>query len=139
MPFPRIDACIICEGVRREINNKHILLGYYGITPYVQVSLTNLQAPAILCFVFSGGSGQPGVYDLSLRLTDQTGKVISNPTNAPDIKGVSVTFAPSTNVFFTFQGILSQAGRYEIALWVNGVQHYTTTLGIGLAPKGMLQ
>src|SRR5579862_9406236 len=113
MPFPRIDTCIICEGVRREINNKHTLLGYFGIAPYVQVSLGNLEAPAVLCFVFSGGSGEPGLYDLSIRLTGPAGGIVSNPQNAPDIKGVSVTSAPLTNIFFFFYGVLSQPGRYE--------------------------
>ncbi len=56
-PFPKIVACLICEGVRLEQNNKATFLGVYGITPFVEISLGNLAAPTQLGFVLFGAAG----------------------------------------------------------------------------------
>jgi hypothetical protein len=139
MAFPKIDTCIVCEGVRQEINNKHILLGFFGITPYVRVFIKTFQIPVSLCFVFCGGHQQPQAnrFNLDLRLSDSRGNTLSTPSTSPGIKGAQLQSTNVTNVFFAFHGMLSEPGVYHVALLVNGVEHYATTVNIELPTQGI--
>jgi len=131
MAFPKIDACLVCEGVRPELQNKSILLGFFGIAPYVQVLLRDFNLPGTLCFVFCGAGGSGGKYDVSLRLTDPQGRVISNPQTSPDIRGGELAANRSTsNIFMTFHGPMGQPGKYNVTLVVNGSDHYSTAIDI---------
>jgi hypothetical protein len=130
MAFPKIDACIVCESARPELFNKHILLGFFGITPHVRIRIKEFQKPASLCFVFCGGGGPARNYRLGLRLTDPLGATVSNPANAPDVEGELGEKRTSTNVLMGFQGLLGKPGRYRVALVVDGVEHYSTTVDI---------
>jgi len=130
MAFAKIDACLVCEGVRPELNNKNILLGFFGIAPYVQVRLPNISTPASLCFVFCGGAAE-GKFNIRLRLDDPTGTEVTNPTNSPHIKdGVLMSGKGSTNIFLAFQGILGRFGTFRVGLLVDDVEQYSTTVGI---------
>lgn len=130
MPFPRIEACLVCEGAREEVHNKHVLLGFFGITPHVQIRMGNFQSPAVLCFVFCGGPGSAGTYDVSLQLTDPQGLVVSNPSASPDIRNGRLEDRLNTNIFMGFHGLLTVPGRYRVALVVNGAEHYSSTVDV---------
>jgi hypothetical protein len=133
MPVAPIDVCFVCEAVRPELNNKTILLGFYGLTPYVKVRFGNLQLNASLCFVFSGGptSVREKYSDIRLRIFDPTGVEVTNDKNAPPIKdGMLGGGAGGTNLFLSFFGVLGKTGIFRVALVVNGVEHYSTTIGI---------
>jgi hypothetical protein len=134
MPFPKIDVCIVCEGVRPEQHNKNLLLGYFGITPYVTVVYPNVQNPAVLFFVFSGGGGTPANYDLKLSLIDPNGVELSTPQTSPPIKAGALGAAPVSNVFFGFHGVLGRAGRFRVGLIVDGVIHFESTVDIKQVP-----
>ena len=130
MAFAKIDACLVCEGARPELNGKNILLGFFGVTPHVRVRFVNLNAPASLCFVFSGGSSG-GKFNLRLRLIDPTGVEVTNPTNSPPIEnGVLDSTKSGTNIFLAFLGVLGRAGTFRVGLIVDGVEHYSTTVDI---------
>lgn len=130
MAFAKIDVCLVCEGVRPELNNKNILLGFFGIAPYVTVRFVNVHAPATLCFVFSGGSST-GKFNARLRMIDPTGAEITNPTNSPAIKdGVLNSGKGGTNIFMGFQGVLGNIGTFRVGLIVDEVEHYSTTFGV---------
>ena len=45
MAFPKIDACIVCEGARLEVNNKHVLLGFFGIAHTCKSGLERFNSP----------------------------------------------------------------------------------------------
>jgi hypothetical protein len=133
MTFPKIETCIICEGVRQERYNKHIILGYYGIAPHVTVILGSVREPATICFIFAGGSDDDsgGKYDVTLQIRNPTGMVISTPSNLPQIKGAVLKSGDMpANVFFTFQGVFGMEGIFSLDLSVNGVNHYHTRLGV---------
>jgi len=57
MRFPKIDCCVVCEGIRQEIMNKFVLLGFFGITPHVQLTIKDFKIPVSFCFIGDvGGS-----------------------------------------------------------------------------------
>jgi len=125
MPFPKIDACIVCEGIRQEIHSKSIILGYYGITPYVRVRIKDFSQPVTLCFVFTGGAGA-GSYHLKLELIHSSGFVPENKF-ASVISGQLMPEIPVTNAMFAFQGVM-KPGRYNLALIVDGIAHFKSSV-----------
>jgi hypothetical protein len=129
MSFPKIDTCIVCENIRPELNHKTILLGFFGITPYVLVELADFKQLVSLCFVSCGAGGPPLRCErVQLRLTDPSGAVISNPTNAPDIVGgLLAGDRTTTNIFMGFVGFVTHPGQYGVALVADGVERYSTT------------
>jgi hypothetical protein len=135
MDFPKIDACIICEAVRAEPQNKNLLLGFFGIAPHVQVLLKDFNLPATLCFVFCGGRGSAGKFDIGLRLTDPQGLVVSNSDTAPEIKGGELGNRTATNIFMGFHGRLGKPGKYTVSLIVNGAEHYTAIVDVLQIPS----
>jgi hypothetical protein len=135
MPLPKIDACLICEGVRPELQNKNILLGFYGIAPHVLIWLRDFNIPAAFVFAFCAGRGDAGTYDIELRLIDPQGQQVSNPETSPSIKGGQlVPDRSTTNIFMGFQGRLGKPGTYRVSLMVDGKEHYSTTIDIMPAP-----
>jgi hypothetical protein len=114
-----------------EVNSKHILLGYFGIAPYVHVLLENVNAPATLCFVFTGGAAPAGKYDFALSLIDPAGKELSNSQTSPPIHGGTVSAGVgSFNIFLAFQGVLGTEGIFQVSLMVDGLMKYRASLGI---------
>lgn len=67
MNFPKIDACIVCEGVRREEFGKHVLLGFYGVTPHVHILIQNFQAPS--CCVLYFAVARETLYNMQESMT----------------------------------------------------------------------
>jgi hypothetical protein len=129
MAFPQIVACIVCEGVRAEILNKHTLLGFFGVAPDLRVNVKDFRLPSTLMFVFCGGAGE-GKFNLQLRVSDSSGAMLSN--SAPyTIEGELFRGRPNTTVFFGFQGVLGKAGKFRVSLMVDNVEHYFTTVDIG--------
>jgi hypothetical protein len=141
MDFPKINACIVCESARPELNNKYVLLGFFGITPHVRMLIQDFSQPVTICFVFSGGPGTGGKYDVSLRLVDPAGIAVSDNNTVPSIKGgVLGANRNNINVFMGFYGLLGEPGQYTVTLLINNVAHYSTTLGIDRAPvEGVLR
>jgi hypothetical protein len=132
MAFPKIDACIVCEGAREEILSKFILLGFFGIAPHARVAIRDFKLPVALCFVFCGGRGE-GKFNVGMRVTDLQGAAI--PGQSPDLINAEVKKEkPSTSVFMTFLGAVQKPGRYRVALLVNNVEHYSTTVDIDQMP-----
>jgi hypothetical protein len=135
MDFPKIETCFVCEGVRAELNNKHILLGFFGVAPHVRVWLQDFTRPATLCFVFCGGTGPGGTYNIGLRLTDSQGTVVTNTNTAADIKNGTLGPGRSvTNIFMGFNGMLGRPGKYRVELLIDGVSHYSTTVDLEPVP-----
>lgn len=128
MGFPKIDVCIVCEGVREEARNKHILLGFFGIAPYVVVQLKDFSLRATLCFVFSGGPGE-GSFRVRLQLTSPSGVVLTGNNFPWEMPGSLSRDAKGTNVYMAFQGVVGP-GRHRVSLFVDNVEHYATTIDL---------
>jgi hypothetical protein len=131
MAFPKIDTCILCEGVREEINRKYILLGFYGICQHVRVLVKDFQIPLTFCFVFCGGEGE-GKFNLDFRVRDAAGATINNTLPSAVVGAEVFKNVPNTTVFFTFQGTFAKSGDYNISLIVDNVEHYSATLYLRL-------
>ena len=129
MAFTKIETCLICEAARPELRNKHILIGFFGMAPYKQITIGDFKLPVSLCFVFCGGAGRAGRHTIGIRLSDPNGKVISNPQNAPDVAGPIIA-RTYTNLFMGFHGSVTVPGEYQVTLIVDGKKHYSTTLDL---------
>jgi hypothetical protein len=132
MAFPKVEVCIVCEGARPEIQNKYILLGFFGIAPYVRIHIKDFKLPVSLCFVFCTDEGVEGKHSIDLRLADHQGNVLSNSIQG--IKDQEAKPSPSTNIFMAFQGLPGQPGEYRVALVVDGREHYSTTITLENPP-----
>ena len=51
MPFPNFDYCLLCDGVRFEVGNKFTILGFYGLTPNIEVFVSNPAIATSLAFL----------------------------------------------------------------------------------------
>jgi uncharacterized protein DUF6941 len=129
MAFPKIDVCIVCEGVRQEILSKHTLLGFFGISPHVRIGIKNFGLPLAICFVFCGGEGE-GKFKLQLRITDSSGATIPNAMQSV-VEGELRKGIPTTTVFFLFQGVVGKPGDYRASLLVDNQEHYSAPFKVG--------
>ena len=89
MPFPNIGNCIIADDFRAEVGNKGSILGYLGISPYVDIILDSANVTLHeLAFILLGDSGDAGNYSMSFTITSEDGSIIAQntpvPTNIPD-------------------------------------------------------
>src|SRR5258708_6204642 len=74
MPFPKIHSCVMCEGVRPEENGKSTIVGFLGITPYVEIAVQDLSKKVQrLTFLFLGMGGL-GKFKLICRVVRLSGK-----------------------------------------------------------------
>jgi hypothetical protein len=121
MPFPRIDACLVCELARPEAMGKFSVLGYYGIAPYVHIQVHNFGIALSLTFLFAGGPGS-GHFRIGLRITAPNGATF----DAPGVEGDILAQANLTNIFMGFQGVLPGPGDYTATLLANDAQQFQT-------------
>jgi len=130
MPFPTINACIVCEFARPEVGNKTILLGYYGIAPHVRIQVQDFALPVQLCFVFAGGPGH-GHFRMDLKVTSHNGATF----DAPGVEGDMSPEASVSNIFMGFQGVLPGPGDYTASLLVNGKAQYQAAFALDPGPQ----
>lgn len=118
---------MVCEGARQEILGKHTLLGFFGVTPYVQVAIKDFKIPLAFVFVFAGGPGS-GRFRIDLRVIGPNGVPLVNSQQG--VEGELLSNRPNTTIILGFQGAGPGPGPYGIELLVNGAQVFTTTLNI---------
>ena len=129
MPFPIIDACLLCDLVRPEALGKHSVLGYYGIAPYTQITIQNFAQPVGITFVFAGGPGD-GHFRIDLRITAPNGAIF----DAPGFEGDLTEQTTGTNIFVGFLGVLPGPGEYTATLLVDGARQFQTRFRLQQAP-----
>jgi hypothetical protein len=128
MAFPEIHCCVVCEGVRQEVMQKHILLGVFGAVPHVQIGIPRFDLPMNLWFAFFGGAGE-GKFRCSLELHDENNVVLSNRVEN-SVEGELDPQKINTSVFLAFSGVVPSPGKYRIGFLVNGKQHYSSTMQV---------
>jgi hypothetical protein len=125
MALPKIRTCLVCEAVRAEVGGKWTLLGFFGVTPDVQVSIANFAFPVTLCFAFVGGDGS-GRVRASIRVLTPSGKEISGTA----VDGELAPGKLASMFFMNFQSVLPGAGRYTVVLDMNGQEGYRDTFSL---------
>jgi hypothetical protein len=55
VPFPNSTYCIVCEGVRPELGGKVSILGFFGVTPNVDIGVGKLEQPLGLAVLVGFG------------------------------------------------------------------------------------
>lgn len=125
MAFPTIQACFLCELVRPEPMGKFSVLGYYGLTPYARVGVSNFSLPLLLCFVFAGGQGS-GHFRIELRITAPNGASFEAQPAEGDLSAHSTL----SNIFMGFNGILPGPGEYTVSLLVDGAPYFQTQFAL---------
>lgn len=56
MPFPPFTYCIICEAVRPEMGGKITILGFFGLTPNVDIAVGRLDQPLTVSIIIGFGA-----------------------------------------------------------------------------------
>ncbi len=75
---PKINYCIVCDDVRTEIHNKITLLGFFGVTPDVEIIVKDFNKPIEkITFVISAGKGK-GSYPVSCEILDYKSEIIKS-------------------------------------------------------------
>ena len=134
MAFPEIVNFIICEDVRREVDGKASLMGFYGAAPDIRILFKTEAAPygmERLAFYFRSAPGGEGKYNVVLQILDEKKDiVISSPEAACPIKNPRY----NTVLVFKLRDIkFPRLGAYSINLIMDRGIHYSTTINIGVA------
>jgi hypothetical protein len=125
MPFPRIDACIVCEGVRQEVLGKLSIIGFYGIAPHVRVAIVDFSLPVTLWFLFNGGPGS-GTFRVNVRLTGPRGATVYGLEGIAEFRSEAMR----SNIGILFQSTVPAAGQYTVDLLADGTQCYGASIEI---------
>ena len=125
MPFPKVKHCIICEAVRIEARHLSTILGFYGITPDVNILVHNFSLPAgpfVVLLVAGQGEGD---YKAVYKIMSSKGDTVLTSREA------SFHFEPtegSTNLVIEIPGVkFNGPDRYTFQLLVDGTPHYEAT------------
>lgn len=122
MPFPRINFCLICDGVRPEMGGKLSILGFYGATPNVEIAVGRLDQPVSIVAVMGFGpiTDATQVYNHSVSILNPDGTfLVQGPTARINVilgkPGLIVSGAPA---------IPRAAGPRRVRLVLNGQTHF---------------
>lgn len=136
MPFPAINYCLVCEGIRQEMAGKLSVLGFFGVTPNVDIWVGRLDLPAPIVLVMGFGpvtDNQAYSHTVSVTNPDgsillqspearintvpnRAGLIVSGAAVVPRIAGVrTVRVTVNGQLHFQAQFNLRQATPQEIA------------------------
>jgi hypothetical protein len=137
MSFPKIRHCIVCEEVREELNRKSTLLGFYGVTPEVEILLQDFRLPVgRLAFFLVGGPGQ-GSFDVSFKVSGDGGDVVPR---TPNMRLVIEGAAKGYNLTFGLGPIrFPKPGRYRFTVFIDNQVCFEDTFGVSQAQPGDLK
>lgn len=137
MAFPKIFHCLVCEGVREEVNRKRSILGFYGVTPEVEIMLEDFTLPmGHLVFFLVGGPAE-GSFRVSFEIFGESKQVVSRTRDATVViegaaKGYNLTVDAGAVHF-------PRPGRYTFRLFVDGQPYFEDSFGLLQAAPGELQ
>ena len=117
--MPAIESCLVCDLVRPELGGKLVILGFYGICPYVDVGIVHLDQPAVLTFLLAGGPGE-GSSTLTVDVVDETERVIASTASL----AFEANPGGATLVAPTLLLIFGHAGRFAVRCMVDQVEHF---------------
>lgn len=128
MSFPDIEACVICEDVRRELGGMSTLLGFYGLAPNVDIVFKDIKLPLDrISFFLIGGAGE-GNFKISFELLTKDGtSFVKTPEG-------TILIEPTKRKTFLIFSLANQKfpepGTYKIRLNVDGSAKYENTFEV---------
>jgi hypothetical protein len=120
--------------VRVEQSNKALIIGFYGIMPYVQIAVTHPSQPIprLAFLLISGLPIVAGKYQVFLSLKDPQGRELLGPSLPPIDQDVA---AGPFNAIVSLQPMpLNGVGTYTVTAMVNGKPDFTGKLVINQGP-----
>jgi hypothetical protein len=127
--------CAVCDEVRLEkSSNKSIIIGFYGMLPYVEVDVPNPSQPVQkLTFLFISGTPiAAGRYRVQVSIKDTNGLELADQ-GVPAINEEAI--AGPLNVIITVQPMpLNGPGNYRVTAIVNDKEDFTADFVVGQTP-----
>lgn len=124
-----VKYCIVCEAARQEIGGKASLLGFFGLTPDVNVLVpqTPIQLPFTFFLVCKGGDNKKHSGRAMVIAPD--GKEIGAAA-LPEVL-ISASGDPGGVISIAFQSMnLPVPGRYTFKLLIDDNEIYSTSFAI---------
>ena len=133
MQLPKINYCLLCEGVRVEQAGKATVLGFLGVLPYVEMHIAADENPpesgTALTFLIATEGGDASA-KLRPRVLDPNGSILKE---MPE-KVVKFTANRKHNIGILVAPIVfKNTGVHTFQLLIDGEEHYEasfTILGI---------
>lgn len=129
MPAPVVKTCLVCEDARFEVRNVVSLMGVYGATPDVGITVQNFAQPARLCFAFMGRP-ETGKFLFEAELRGPAGRIqaASVPSKLDfALEGSKGSFVA---VFWFPNVVFPKPDRYTVILRVDGRESFSGTFEI---------
>ncbi|MGB3552390.1 MAG: hypothetical protein WA993_17015 [Candidatus Binatus sp.] len=128
--MPLFNFCLVCDDVRIEQGGKALIIGFYGMVPYVEIGVTQPSAPIPrLTFVLiSGPPIVAGRYHIVLSVKDPQGREVLNKNPAPIDQDVAA--GPFNAIIYLQPMPLNGVGTYTVTAIVNGKADFTGKLFI---------
>jgi hypothetical protein len=133
MSFPTFDYCIMCDIIRPELGGKSILLGFYGLTPNVDLAVPDINRAVVLSLL----AGCPPVtdaavvYEYVILITRPDGVgIFQTPASR---LAVAQEKRAQISLFFNIAPPILP-GRYSIRVLVNGEVKLDTSFSIRTPP-----
>lgn len=118
MPFPAITFCAICESVRPEVGGKLSILGFFGMTPYVDIATQSLTLPLALMVVAGFGPVDDAttVYNHFFTIINPDGSEFL-PATPPS--RINVALGQTGIIAIGVSNVPRVEGRRTIRLYIN--------------------
>jgi len=123
LAFPPIRWCVMCEDARIENRRQVSLLGFYGVTPDVEIAISDFNQPIerLAFYLWTQGESDGRTHKLTFEVLDpEQNRIIGPITTSPE--GVAPrAHAPITfGVIFTAGNLpLRLPGRYQIVVRID--------------------
>jgi hypothetical protein len=123
--------------VREEINRKRSILGFYGVTPEVEILLQDFALPMRHLVFFLVGGPAEGSFRVSFEIFDGSKQVVPR---TPDTMVVIEGAAKGYNLTVDAGAIhFPRPGRYTFRLFVDGQSYFEDSFGLLQAGPGELK
>jgi len=139
MSVPKIKYCLVCEDARRERGNKTTILGFYGITPDVEIGVADVTKPVdrLMFFLVGESARGPAVHSASMQIHDDrevgmTGAVQMNLELPDQVEGLSIFAVGLIGLVF------GKPGTFTFRLTIDGREHFTTRFRVTIATPAQL-
>lgn len=133
--LPTIHYCVVCEDVRREVNRKHTVVGFYGVTPWVTIKVRDFALPLDrLVFLFLGSTDRAGTAVIDAKLV--------SPENVPlvQFRGTDMDIPSITERFAMIVGVgnlrMPMPGKYSMILTSGTDEIYRSTFDVEQGQSG---
>jgi hypothetical protein len=127
--------CAVCDEVRVELGtNKPIIIGFFGMLPYVDMAVPFPSQPVsrLTFFFMSGAPVKAGKYRFAVRIKGPNGQEL--PLQQEPLEREA--FAGGLNVMLLIQPMpLDGLGRYEVTAIVNDQDDFSSYFFVSELPQ----